>query len=96
VPRLHRGKDVKRAVREKACAAGRSSKELNYWIHLDGEKVLRVTLPKSDDELRVGTQGSIRNQLRLAPTEFDELVRCPMTGPDYLNLLRSKRASGLL
>ena len=74
----------------------RGSKELNYWLELDGKKVTRVTVTKSNDELRPGTQASIRNQLRLSREQFDDLVACPMSGVDFYELLREKIRQGLL
>ena len=53
-------------------------------------------MTKSNDELRAGTQASIRNQLRLSREQFDDLVICPMSGSDYYELLRKKIRLGLL
>jgi len=97
MPRCHRASEVRRAIERKlnpSCFRG--SKELNYWLELDGRKVTRVTVTKSNDELRAGTQASIRNQLRLSRQEFDDLVLCPMSGSGYFELLRNKVAAGLL
>ena len=97
MPRSHKSSEVRRAIERKlnpSCFRG--SKELNYWLELDGKKVTRVTVTKSNDELRAGTQASIRNQLRLSREQFDDLVACPMSGVDFHELLREKMKQGLL
>ena len=97
MPRCHRASEVRRAIERKldpSCFRG--SKELNYWLELDGKKVTRGTVTKSNDELRAGTQASIRNQLRLSREQFDDLVVCPMSGVDYYELLREKVRQGFL
>jgi len=97
VPRVHKVGEDRRAIERKlgpSCVRG--SKELNYWLELDGKKVTRVTVTKSNDELRVGTQASIRNQLRLSRQQFDDLILCPMSGSGYYELLREKVEAGLL
>jgi len=97
MPRCHRASEVRRAIERKLNPSYfRGSKELNYWLELDGRKVTRVTVTKSNDELRVGTQASIRNQLRLSREQFDDLIACPMSGADYYELLREKVRLGLL
>ena len=50
MPRCHRASEVRRAIERKldpSCFRG--SKELNYWLELDGKKVTRVTVTKSND-----------------------------------------------
>ena len=97
MPRSHRSSEVRRAIERKLSpSCFRGGKELNYWLELDGKKVTRVTVTKSNDELRAGTQASIRNQLRLSRGQFDDLVACPMSGADYYELLREKVRLGLL
>ena len=63
---------------------------------MDGKKVTRVTVTESNDELRAGTQASIRNQMRLSREQFDDLVLCPLSGSGYYELLRKKIEVGLL
>lgn len=97
MPRCHKSSEVRRAIERKlnpSCFRG--SKELNYWLELDGKKVTRVTVTKSNDELRIGTQASIRNQRWLSREQFDDLVACPLSGADYYELLRDKIRQGLL
>jgi hypothetical protein len=97
MPRCHRASDVRRAIERKLNPSDfRGCKELNYWLELDGKKVTRVTVTKSNDELRAGTQASIRNQLRLSREQFDDLVICPMSRSEYYELLRKKIRLGLL
>jgi len=66
-------------------------KELNGWFYYKKQKILRVTIPKGRDELKIGTQNSIRNKLRLSSNDFDDLINCPLRLEDYINILKEKR-----
>ena len=97
MPRSHKAGEVRRAIERKLKPTDfRGTKELNYWIELDGIKITRVTVTKSDDELKSGTEASIRNQLKLSREQFDDLVTCPMSGAEYYQILKRKVASGIL
>lgn len=92
----HKTSDVRRAIERKLKPSDfRGTKELNYWLELDGKKITRVTVTKGNADLKVGTEASIRSQLRLSREQFDDLVICPMTGTDYYELLRKKVRAGL-
>ena len=49
----------------------------------DGEHLFNVTLPHSHRSVSKGVQRDLLRHTRLSPDEFDDLVRCPMTGPQY-------------
>ena len=53
------------------------------WYTLDGRKLFRIVLPKAHRDWGVSTKSNIFQQTKLSPDEFDDLVRCPMTGPQF-------------
>lgn len=64
--------------------------ERNKWALIDGRKILRVTFPKvHGGDVARGTLNSIRKQLRLNTSEFEDFVDCSMTGPAYEAHLRA-------
>jgi hypothetical protein len=66
-------------------------------VVIDGKAVLRVTLPKIHaSDIFEGTLQEIRKQLALTKAEFDRLISCPMTGPEYEDLIRQKLQTGTL
>ncbi len=75
--------DVKHVIEVKLKIGHEATKETNVWYFLDGRKVLRVTYPKGRGPLTKGTAHSILNQLRLNPSQFSDLVKCPMSAEDY-------------
>jgi predicted RNA binding protein YcfA (HicA-like mRNA interferase family) len=88
---------VTSALEEKLGLDFRHGKDRSAWFVLEGKKRLRVTVPKTHSgDLAVGTLQAIRKQLKLATTEFLDLVSCPMTGPDFEELVRQKIQQGLL
>jgi hypothetical protein len=65
---------VKSSLENKLLINFTSGKELNGWFFYKDRKILRVTIPKGRDELKIGTQNSIRNKLRLSANDFDDLI----------------------
>jgi hypothetical protein len=72
--------------------------ELNGWYYLEGRKRLRVTVPKEHGgrDLSPNVVNKIIGKLRINKEEFRLLYRCPMTGSDYEQKIRSLIASGKL
>ncbi len=56
---------------------------------LDGRKLFRVIMPKAHSNWSKSVQRSLRKATELAPDEFDDLVRCPMTGPQFAERARA-------
>ena len=92
----YRKQDVRRAVESKSGGIRKSRKEVNLRIYLDGKRVLRVTVPKGRGRLHPRTAGKIRDQLKLDPEQFQRLVKCPLTGPGYEQILRDKQAADVI
>ncbi len=82
---------VKSSLEKKLYINFTSGKELNGWFYYKDRKILRVTIPKGRDELKIGTQNSIRNKLRLSSNGFDDLINCPLRLEDYINILKEKK-----
>lgn len=82
---------VRIALEKKLGINFRSGKELNGWFYSNNQKILRVTIPKGRDELKIGTQNSIRDKLRLSSADFDDLINCPLRLEDYIDILKEKR-----
>ena len=88
---------MKGALEGKLSLAFRGGKENTAWYVAGGKKLLRVTAPKSHKgNVPTGTLSNIRNQVRLTNQQFADLVRCPMAGSDYEQLMLEKVRQGLL
>jgi hypothetical protein len=75
----------------------RTGQERNAWFKIDDKPVLLITAPKIHrGDVPVGTADAIRKQLLLSRDLFDDLVKCPLTGPDYEGLIREKQRTGTL
>jgi len=73
-------------------------KELKGWYYLDGQKRVRVTVPKEHGSttLKKGTTKGIARQLMVTNIEFDALYNCPMSGTDYEAKIRRLIAESVL
>ena len=58
------------------------------WYVLDAKRLFRVTIPKAHASWGPGIQKDLLRKTRLSPEEFDDLVRCPMSGPQYAERAR--------
>lgn len=93
----YKHRDLQRGIEHKLQLSFSSGSERNAWIQIDGRAVLRVTLPKvHSGDVREGTLGEIRKQLALTKAQFELLISCPMTGPQYEELIREKVRTGTL
>ena len=85
-PRLpdYSPRDLSRAFERKLGIDFREGKHRSGWYRLpDGAALFRVTLPKAHRNWSRRVQRSLLNSTRLTPTEFGDLVTCPMTGPQF-------------
>ena len=85
-PRMpdYRPRDLGRAFEGKLGIDFREGKHRSGWYCLpDGEALFRVTLPKAHRRWSRKVQHSLLRATRLTPDEFDDLVTCPMTGPQF-------------
>ncbi|MCK5059235.1 MAG: hypothetical protein KAT34_21480 [Candidatus Aminicenantes bacterium] len=82
---------VKNVLEKKLGIEFRSGKELNGWFYFNNQKILRVTIPKGRDELKIGTQNAIRDKLRLNSPNFDNLINCSLRLDNYIDILKEKK-----
>lgn len=75
----------------------RTTKEKYGWYYLDGVRLFRISskLPSSGS-VGKGRIKSLRNYLYLDADEFDDLCRCPMSGPDFHENIRQLQEQGIL
>ena len=66
----------------------RTTREKYGWYYVDGKRMFRISskLPSSGSVGR-GRIHALRNYLHLDSEQFDDLCRCPMSGPDYHDLI---------
>lgn len=69
----------------------RTTREKFGWYYVDGKRQFRISskLPTSGSVGR-GRVLALRNYLGLDRDQFDDLCRCPMSGPDYHDLVRRR------
>lgn len=63
----------------------------NYgWLIVNGRKILRVHYSHGKGDIPSVVVNKIRGQLKLSQKDFIELIKCPLTYEDYLNILKQK------
>lgn len=86
-PRLrdYRPRDLTRAFERKLGIQFREGKHRTGWYRLPGTDtgLFPVTLPKAHRRWSPSVRHSLFKATRLSPEEYDDLVRCPMTGPQF-------------
>jgi len=64
-----------------------------YWYYLDGKKALRITMPNihgGSGSITPGFLKQIRNNLKLATRDFEDLIECPLNAKEYEAIVRDK------
>ena len=69
----------------------RKGKELSGWFSINGQKAVRITVPKGRKPAKLGTYRSMARQLQLTSSEFDDLLDCPLKREPYIRLLRQRK-----
>ena len=63
----------------------------NYgWLVLNGKKILRVHYSHGKGDIPEKITNKIRGQLKLSQKDFRELIKCPLTLEEYINILKQK------
>ena len=63
----------------------------NYgWLIVNGRKDLEGSLFSWERDIPSVVANKIRGQLKLSQKDFVELINCPLTYEDYLNILKQK------
>ena len=86
----YRTQDILHRCKRKLGIEFRGGKELNGWFYLNGEKKARVTVPKGRKHVPRGTYAQMARQLHLTVPEFDALLACPLSRPEYEKLLAGR------
>jgi hypothetical protein len=89
MPRLnYNPKDLTNALESKLGITFRDGKERTGWFEVDGKKQIRFTIPHVHRSWGKGTISDIRRASKLTNSQFDDLVRCPLSRSGYQRILR--------
>ena len=84
----YNSKDIKKVCETKLKIRFADAGEYNGWYWLDGNKVLRITVPKGRKFVPPGTYASMARQLKLKIAQFDQLLDCPLKKAEFDKLIR--------
>jgi hypothetical protein len=63
----------------------------NYgWLTVNDKKILRVHYSHGKGDLPDKIMHKIRGQLKLSEKDFRDLIACPLTYEEYLDILKGK------
>ncbi len=66
---------------------GKSKHQKGYIYH-DGKLITKVKIPNNHTRLMKHSKSQyIASALRLSPADFNDLIDCPLSGPEYYNKL---------
>ena len=68
----------------------RSTSHHYGWFSFEGKKILRVHVSHGKGALPGRVSDKIRSQLRLSEDDFKELLACPLSRDEYVEILRRK------
>lgn len=68
----------------------RSTGHQYAWLMHDGKKILRVHMSHGKGDIPGRISDKIRGQLRLNKDDFLNLIKCPLSLDQYLDILRQK------
>ena len=71
------------ACENKLAIAFGSGKHRSGWYLLNGRKLFKITIPKAHAEWGPQAKKDFLGKTRLSSEEFDDLIRCSMTGPAF-------------
>jgi hypothetical protein len=81
--RSYRPRQLSRAFEAKLDIPFRGDRHRSGWYTLGERKLFRIVMPKTHRDWSIKTKATMFTATRLSPEEFDDLVRCPMTGPQF-------------
>lgn len=60
------------------------------YVFLNGVLITKVKIPNNHEKLmRHSKSKYIAGDLRLSPEDFNDLIQCPLTGPNYYKKLQN-------
>ena len=87
-------KEIRKSILNKVdpkIKAGSRSKHDKGYIILDGTVVGKVKIPNNHDTIMKKKKSQyIAQDLKLEDDEFNDLIDCSLTGPQYYDLLRKR------
>jgi hypothetical protein len=60
------------------------------WFTYQGKKILRVHYSHGKGDIPGKVSDKIRNQLKLSQDDLRELINCPLSVADYIEILKRK------
>ncbi len=82
-------KDIQR-VFNKLELEVRSTNHIYGWLVVDGKKILRVHYSFGKGNIPSKVTDKIRSQLKLDQPGFKNLIACPLSKTDYLEIIKEK------
>jgi hypothetical protein len=82
-------KDIEKVFKKLALKV-RSTGHNYGWLIVDGKKILRVHYSHGKGDIPDKIANKIRGQLKLPQKDFKQLIECPLTYVDYINILKQK------
>ena len=81
--RSYSPRQLSRAFENKLDIPFRGDRHRSGWYTLGDRRLFRIVMPKAHRDWSIKTKASMFGATRLSREEFDDLVRCPMTGPQF-------------
>jgi hypothetical protein len=91
-------KEIRHSIKKKVhpkVFRGRNDHEKGY-IYIDGVLITKVKIPNEHDRIMRSSKSKwIAEALMLEDNDFNELVDCSLTGPEYYKKLKERDVSNL-
>jgi len=68
----------------------RSTNHIYGWLVVDGKRILRVHYSFGRGNIPAKISEKIRGQLKLDQRNLKDLIECPLSKEDYLEIIREK------
>lgn len=78
---------MRKAFESKNQVEFRTGKEPTGWIVENGKRVARITIPKGNKEIPVGTLSNMAKYLCVSRDQLIEYVKCNLKGSQLLEII---------
>lgn len=68
----------------------RTTSHIYGWLVVEGKRILRVHYSFGKGNIPAKITEKIRGQLKLNQQNFKDLIECPLTKEDYLEIIKEK------
>jgi hypothetical protein len=72
----------------------RSTTHRYGWLTYQGKKILRVHYSHGRGDIPGKVSDKIRSQLKLSQIDFKDIIDCPLSLEDYIEILKRKEVIG--